>query len=110
MNSKLGIAILRYAIINLQLKPAMSSSESSYFIGAGVFGGFYSVPPHPLQGRRFVGLEQGNPVGLIYMQLGLEALHQWRTNPLFKPYYHESGVVLDGQPTSGLWACRHREL
>lgn len=31
---------------------------------------------------------------IVYMQLGLEAQESWRTDPLFKPWYHESGLIM----------------
>lgn len=29
----------------------------------------------------------------LYMELAREAQDEWRTNPTFKPYYHETGVI-----------------
>lgn len=104
-------------------KPAMESpSEPSYLIiGAGVFGAstaYHLIARHPhacvnLVDRTPFPCKSGaswdwNKVArsdyenLFYMQLGLEALHQWKTNPLFKPYYHESGVVWMGSQRKGL--------
>ncbi|KAH7346471.1 FAD dependent oxidoreductase [Rhexocercosporidium sp. MPI-PUGE-AT-0058] len=31
---------------------------------------------------------------IFYMKLALEAVEHWRTNPIFKDYYHESGIAL----------------
>ncbi|KAH9225029.1 FAD dependent oxidoreductase [Leptodontidium sp. 2 PMI_412] len=30
---------------------------------------------------------------IVYTKLALEAQHLWRTDPIWKPFYHESGVV-----------------
>ncbi|KUJ09367.1 sarcosine oxidase-like protein [Mollisia scopiformis] len=30
---------------------------------------------------------------LFYMEKALEAIHLWRTDPLYKPFYHESGLI-----------------
>ncbi|KAI0109226.1 sarcosine oxidase [Nemania sp. FL0031] len=30
---------------------------------------------------------------IFYMGLALEALHEWNTNPLYKPFFHETGIV-----------------
>lgn len=40
----------------------------------------------------------------FYRVLGKEAISEWRTNPLYSPYYHEDGVFFysgqDGDPTA----------
>lgn len=30
---------------------------------------------------------------LFYMSKALEAIHHWRTDPLYSPFYHESGLI-----------------
>lgn len=30
---------------------------------------------------------------LFYMEKALEAINLWRTDPLYKPFYHESGLI-----------------
>jgi sarcosine oxidase/L-pipecolate oxidase len=34
---------------------------------------------------------------IMYMQLALEAQELWRNDPIFKPYYHESGLLMAEQ-------------
>ncbi|KKY25353.1 putative sarcosine oxidase [Phaeomoniella chlamydospora] len=31
---------------------------------------------------------------IFYMKLGLEALEHWKADPIFNPYYHESGMLI----------------
>ena len=31
---------------------------------------------------------------IFYMRLALEALHEWNTSSLYKPFFHETGMLL----------------
>lgn len=39
---------------------------------------------------------------LSYMRLALEAQKLWRSDPLLKPYYHETGILFAGVAESGI--------
>lgn len=90
----------------------MSSVPSYLVIGAGVFGAstayhltkkFPSADvrlvdrtpyPCPLAAswdwNKVVRADYGD---LFYMEKALEAIHIWRTDPLWRPFYHESGLI-----------------
>ena len=43
-----------------------------------------------------MGLQQivrADYTNLLYMELAMEAMTSWRSNPLYQPFYHESGLV-----------------
>ncbi|KAH8810703.1 sarcosine oxidase-like protein [Xylogone sp. PMI_703] len=89
-----------------------SSSPSFLIIGAGVFGAstaYYLAKkysgsaitlvdrtpyPCPLAAswdwNKVVRADYGD---IFYMEKALEAIQLWRTDPLFKPFYHESGLI-----------------
>jgi len=90
-----------------------SDCEDSYVIvGAGIFGASTALhliskypsarvtlidrTPFPCQ----VGASwdwnkviRADYTKLVYMELALEALEWWQTDPLYKPFYHESGLI-----------------
>lgn len=90
-----------------------SGCEHSYIIvGAGIFGASTALhliakypsarvtlidrTPFPCQ----VGASwdwnkviRADYTKLIHMKLALEALESWRTDPLYNPFYHESGLI-----------------
>lgn len=39
---------------------------------------------------------------LLYMELAIEAIEIWKSDPIFKPYYHETGILFAGIPEPGL--------
>ncbi|KAI1360714.1 sarcosine oxidase [Xylaria arbuscula] len=38
---------------------------------------------------------------IFYMRLALEALHEWNTNPLYKPFFHETGMLVADEINMG---------
>jgi sarcosine oxidase/L-pipecolate oxidase len=38
----------------------------------------------------------------VYMELAIEAQSLWRTDPILKPYYHETGILFAGIASPGL--------
>ena len=91
---------------------AMTSSPSYLIIGAGVFGvstAYHLIKKDPIANislvdrtpypcplaaswdwNKVVRADYGD---LFYMEKALEAIHLWRTDPLYKPFYHESGLI-----------------
>jgi len=107
----------------------MSSSPSYIIIGAGIFG--TSTALHLKRGKpqsRVILIDRDpypNGRGAssdlnkiiradyadeFYMKLGLEALDQWRTEPLYKPFYHETGLLLaeNGGEMGGMGQMSYR--
>jgi sarcosine oxidase/L-pipecolate oxidase len=37
----------------------------------------------------------------VYMKLALEGQWLWRSDPILKPYYHETGIIFAGIPGPG---------
>ena len=92
---------------------AAHSSEPTYLIlGAGCFGAstvYHLITEKP--NARVTLIDRGpfpNPTAaahdlnkiiradypdLVYMKLALEAQDQWRYEPLFRPFYHETGMI-----------------
>jgi sarcosine oxidase/L-pipecolate oxidase len=90
----------------------MSSPPSYLIVGAGVFGAstaYHLIKKHPHTSislidrtpypcplaaswdwNKVVRADYGD---VFYMEKALEAIHLWRTDPLYKPYYHESGLI-----------------
>lgn len=97
----------------------MSASQSSYIIvGAGVFGvstAYHIIKKHPDASVTLVDRDafdadsrvaaswDWNKVvradydDIVYCRLGLEAQDVFKTDPLWKPYFHETGIF---------WTCR----
>lgn len=89
-----------------------AAAPSFIIIGAGVFGASTAyhlakaIPsatitlidrspyPCPLAAsydyNKIVRADYGDK---FYMSLALKSQHEWRTNPLYKPFFHESGMV-----------------
>lgn len=88
------------------------TDDSYVIVGAGVFGA--SVATHLIHkypDANVVLIDRGpfpheagaswdwNKVvradytSLVYMELAIEALEAWRTDPLYNTYYHESGLI-----------------
>src|ERR1700712_2795137 len=101
--------------------PSKQSQELSYLIlGAGCFGAstaLYlkrtwpsstatlvdrtefpcpSAAAHDL--NKFIRAEYEDPA---YMKLAIEAQSLWRTDPILKPYYHETGILFAGTAGPG---------
>ncbi|KAK0658007.1 FAD dependent oxidoreductase [Cercophora newfieldiana] len=91
-----------------------SPSPSYLIIGSGVFGA--STALHLIQSRPSASITlidrdahtapirvaaswdwnkviRSDYADIVYTRLGLEAQALWRNDPLFKPFYHESGVA-----------------
>ena len=93
--------------------PKMSSFASSYLIiGAGVFGASTALHlsqqrpaptiilidrapyPCPIAASHDINKIVRSDYGdIFYCKLGLETLEKWRTDPLFKKWYHQSGLL-----------------
>lgn len=90
----------------------MASSPSYLIIGAGVFGAstaYHLIKNDPTAVVRLVDrtpypcplaaswdwnkVVRADYGDLFYMEKALEAINLWRTDPLYKPFYHESGLV-----------------
>ncbi|KAI1121791.1 sarcosine oxidase [Nemania abortiva] len=91
----------------------MSSPLSSYLIvGAGVFGATTALElkrqfptarvslldradfPNPSAASHDVNkIIRADYGDLVYMKLALEAQNVWRNDPIYKPYYHETGML-----------------
>jgi sarcosine oxidase / L-pipecolate oxidase len=91
---------------------ATASSPSYLIIGAGVFGAstaYHLAKKHPgtsislvdrtpypcplgasWDWNKVVRADYGD---LFYMEKALEAIQLWLTDPLYKPFYHQSGLV-----------------
>lgn len=90
----------------------MTSSTSYLIVGAGVFGAstaYHLIKKYPNASislvdrapypcplaaswdwNKVVRADYGD---MFYMEKALEAVHVWRTDPLFRPFYHETGLV-----------------
>jgi sarcosine oxidase / L-pipecolate oxidase len=91
----------------------MSSTQQSYLIvGAGIFGISTAIclkrsnptaivtvidrTPYPNPSAASHDLNKvirADYDDIFYMKLALEALELWRSDPIYKPYYHESGML-----------------
>ncbi|KAI9774044.1 MAG: hypothetical protein M1839_001929 [Geoglossum umbratile] len=91
----------------------MSSGHQSYLIvGAGAFGASTALHLRQSNPSASVTLLDRTPFpcpaaaahdlnkiiradydDIFYMKLALEALEHWRNDPIYKPYYHESGAL-----------------
>ena len=86
--------------------------DSYIIVGAGVFGS--SVALHPIQKYPFATVTlidrtsfpsqagaswdcnkviRADYTNALYMELGMEAMEWWRSDPLYQAFYHESGLV-----------------
>jgi sarcosine oxidase / L-pipecolate oxidase len=90
----------------------MTSSTSYLIVGAGVFGtstAYHLIKKYPNANislidrmpypcplaaswdwNKVVRADYGD---IFYMEKALEAIHVWRTDPLFRPFYHETGLI-----------------
>ena len=90
----------------------MASQPSYLIIGAGVFGvstAYHLIKKYPdasvhlidrtpypcplaasWDWNKVVRADYGD---LFYMEKALEAIQLWRNDPMFKPFYHESGMI-----------------
>lgn len=95
------------------LRRAMHTSKDSYIVvGAGAFGASTArelrkaVPaaqvtlidrapfPHPAAASHDLNkIVRTDYENLFYMKLAIEAQHEWRNDPFYKPWYHESGII-----------------
>ena len=95
------------------LSTTMSSLASSYLIvGSGVFGASSALHlsqqkpppaiilvdrtpyPCPIPASHVINKIVRSDYGdSFYCKLGLETLEMWRTDPIFKPWYHNSGLL-----------------
>jgi sarcosine oxidase / L-pipecolate oxidase len=91
----------------------MSTHSSNYIIiGAGAFGASTALHlsrrepsasivlidrspfPCPIAASNDINkIVRADYADLFYCRLGLKALDVWRNDPLFKPYYHQSGML-----------------
>ena len=91
----------------------MSSKSSQYLIiGAGAFGASTALHlsrkepsssivlidrspyPCPIAASNDINkIVRADYADLFYCRVALKALHVWRNDPLFQPYYHQSGVL-----------------
>ncbi|KAM6523067.1 hypothetical protein FSOLCH5_003687 [Fusarium solani] len=80
-------------------------------VGAGVFGSstaYHLAHSHPDKRVVLVDRQRPNPSAasadynkiiradypdLLYTALGLEAIELWKNDPLFKPYFHQCGIL-----------------
>jgi sarcosine oxidase / L-pipecolate oxidase len=91
----------------------MTATNSSYIVvGAGVFGAstaYHLIKKYPL--ARVILIDRtpfpsqvgaswdwnkvirADYTSILYMEKALEAMQAWRHDPLFKEFYHESGLV-----------------
>lgn len=96
-----------------QLFCAASMASSSYLIvGAGVFGAstaYHLIKKYPNADVRLIDrtpypcpvaaswdwnkVVRADYGDLFYMEKALDAIQLWRTDPLWKPFYHESGLI-----------------
>ncbi|KAI8625007.1 sarcosine oxidase [Xylariaceae sp. FL1651] len=90
----------------------MTASSSYMIVGAGVFGASTALHlARTLPNAKITLVDQQRPNqaaassdlnkviradydDIVYMQLGLEAQASWRNDPIFKPWYHESGLLM----------------
>ncbi|KAL2041194.1 hypothetical protein N7G274_006139 [Stereocaulon virgatum] len=90
-----------------------SLPPSSYLIiGAGVFGASTALHLKRSDSTATISLVDGGPLpntsaashdinkiiradyeDVFWMRIALEAIHQWKNNPIYKPYYHKTGMV-----------------
>ncbi|KAF3909503.1 hypothetical protein AA313_de0203907 [Arthrobotrys entomopaga] len=95
---------------------ASSSEQPSYLIvGAGTFGAsaaLHLIKSYPSAKVTIIDQTQfpcaaaaGHDLNKIiraeyedafYMKLAMEAQEMWRQDPIFKPYYHETGIIFAG--------------
>lgn len=90
----------------------MATSYDYLIIGSGIFGAstaYHLIEKYP---KARIGLVDRMPYPCplaaswdwnkvvradygeaFYMKVALEAMEVWRNNPLFKPFYHESGLI-----------------
>lgn len=90
----------------------MTSQPSYLIIGAGVFGvstAYHLIKKHPAASVHLVDrtpypcplaaswdwnkVVRADYGDLFYMEKALEAIHFWREDPIFRPFYHESGLI-----------------
>jgi sarcosine oxidase/L-pipecolate oxidase len=45
----------------------------------------------------------------MYMELALEAIQEWKSDPLLREYYHETGILFAGIPEPGLKVVQNFE-
>jgi sarcosine oxidase/L-pipecolate oxidase len=93
-------------------RPVTAESPQSYIIvGAGVFGASTALHlkrTKPLAKVILIDSLQPNPAAasfdlnkiiradyrdVFYMKLALEAQYKWRNDPLYKPYFHQTGML-----------------
>ncbi len=89
-------------------------SPSYIIVGSGVFGAstvLYLIRKYPEASVTLIDRDNFNAPArvaaswdwnkviradyseIVYTKLGLEAQHLWRTDPIWRPFYHESGVA-----------------
>ena len=98
---------------------AMSTSADSYLIvGAGVFGASTALHlsrekpeasitlldrlpfPDPIAASHDINkVVRADYDDLFYVKLGLETLEYWRNDPIWKPYYHQVGMLTIEEPS-----------
>ena len=88
-------------------------NPSYLIIGAGIFGissALHLKKTHPDSHVRLVDrtstpcpaaashdlskIIRADYADLFYMKLALESLKEWKTNPIYSPFYHESGILI----------------
>lgn len=87
-------------------------ATSYLIVGAGVFGASTALHlVRSVHGAKVTLVDRRRPnpgaassdynkiiradyAGILYMKLGLEARDLWRNDPIFKPFYHECGLLL----------------